>query len=77
MALASWTAACFVLRRRFVADGERFLSRVCVASVVVVFAIAVWPNLDSLPIRLVVATAVQFGLLALIAVRLRRTIARA
>ena len=45
-------------------------------SVVAVFVIAVWPDLTSLPIRLVVATAVQFGLVALIAVRLRGTFAR-
>ncbi len=73
VALASWTAACFVIRRRFAADGARFLSRACVVSVIAVFVIASWPDLTSLPIRLVVATAVQFGLVALIAVRLRGT----
>lgn len=76
VALASWTAACFVFRRRFAADGDRVLSRACVVSVVVVFVIAAWPDLTSLPIRLMIATAVQFGLVALIAVRLRGTFAR-
>lgn len=38
--------------------------------------IAAWPDLTILPIRLMIATAVQFGLVALIAVRLRGTFAR-
>ena len=72
VALVSWTAACFVLRRRFVAAGERSLARLCLISVLAVFAVAAWPDLDSLPMRIVVATAIQFALLGIVAARLRR-----
>ena len=72
VALVCWTAACFVLRRRFAAAGERSLARLCVIGVLAVFAVAAWPDLNSLPVRIVVATAIQFAVVAVVAARLRR-----
>lgn len=73
--MLSWTAACFVLRRRFAALGERGTARLCVLSVAAVLLLSAWPHPDSFTIRIVVATAVQFGLLAFLAARLRRGLA--
>ncbi|MGH3385996.1 MAG: DUF998 domain-containing protein [Nocardioidaceae bacterium] len=71
VAMLSWTAAAFVLRRRFAARGERGLSRLCVTAVAAVLVVSAWPHLDSLSIRIVIATGIQFGLVAVLAAHLR------
>lgn len=68
----SWTVACFVFRRRFAADNQRGWARGCVAIAVAGVAVAAWPDLDSISVRLVVATAIQFGFLTALAVHLIR-----
>ncbi len=52
---------------------DRFLSRACVMSVVAVFVIAAWPNLRPVSASGSWSPWRQFGLVALIAVRLRGT----
>jgi hypothetical protein len=70
--MLSWTAVCLVFRRRFAALGQRGWARVCVATVVAALVLSGWPDPDSLTIRIVIATAVQFGFVAAVAARLRR-----
>ena len=72
VALLSWTAACLVFRRRFAALGQRGWARACVATVVAALVLSGWPDPDGFTIRIVIATAVQFGFLAAVAARLRR-----
>jgi len=69
--MVSWTAACFVFRRRFAAIGQRGWARACVATVVAALVLSGWPDLDSFTTRIVIATAVQFGFVAAVATRLR------
>ena len=68
----SWTAACFVFARRFAGLKQRGRVGATVGTVVAVLVIALWPDLDSLSMRLVIATAIQFGFLAALAASLRR-----
>jgi hypothetical protein len=70
--MVSWTAACFVFRPRFAAIGQRGWARACVGIVVAALVLSGWPDLDSFTTRIVIATAVQFGLVAAVATRLRR-----
>ena len=73
VALVSWTAACFVFRGRFATLGRRRgWARACVATVAAFLVLSGWPDWNSLSIRIVIATAVQFGLVAAVAARLRR-----
>jgi Protein of unknown function (DUF998) len=72
VALVSWTAACFVLVRRFVGLRRRGWVAACVATPLVVLVLASWPDTDSLSLRLVAATAIQFGFLAAVAAHLIR-----
>ncbi|HEV8560192.1 MAG TPA: DUF998 domain-containing protein [Actinophytocola sp.] len=68
----SWTTVCLVFRGRFAALGQRGWARACVAIVVAALVLSGWPDLDSFSIRIVISTAVQFGLVAAVAARLRR-----
>jgi hypothetical protein len=72
VALVSWTAACFVLVRRFVALRRGGWLAACVATPLAVLVLASWPDTDSLSLRLVLATAIQFGFLAAVAAHLVR-----
>jgi hypothetical protein len=72
VAIVAWTACCFVFRRRFAASGERRWARICIAAPVAVLLVIGWPDLDSLSVRLVVATAIQFGFFAALCIRLGR-----
>jgi hypothetical protein len=72
LATVSWIAACFVLRRRFAADGRRGWAAACVAAPVAVLAVMAWPDAGSLSIRLVVGSAIEMGLLTAVAGRLAR-----
>lgn len=69
-AALSWLAVCFVLGRRFAADGQRGWAVTCVAAPVVYLIVTAWPHLDSLSLRLVAGSALSFGFLAVVAMRL-------
>jgi uncharacterized protein DUF998 len=70
VAQLSWTAAAIVFARRF-SGTERWAWIATIAGAILV---AAWPDLDSLSVRLVVATAIQFGLLAVVCGQARRSV---
>lgn len=72
VALLSWTAACFVFMRRFAANKQRGWAGACVAAVVAALVVAAWPDIDSLSLRLVLTSAIQFGFVAALAAHLLR-----
>ena len=53
--------ACLVFARRYAALGRRGWAVAAVATVVAAVVIAGWPDLDTLSVRLVIATAVLFA----------------
>ncbi|TWP54168.1 DUF998 domain-containing protein [Lentzea tibetensis] len=57
----SWIVLCISHRRE--------MRGLCLGALAVVLVVVAWPDLNSLSLRLIVATAVQFGLVALLAVR--------
>ena len=65
--LLSWTAVCVVFLRRFAQLGLRRWVVACIAVPVAVVAITGWPDLDTFTVRLVIASAVQFGFLGAVA----------
>lgn len=65
-------AACLVFARRFAGLRQRGWAAVCVATPVVVLVLVAWPDLESLSLRLVTATAVLYAFLAALAARERR-----
>lgn len=67
IAVISWTAACFVLLRRYVIDKSLHLARLCVATFAVVVTLSVWPDDDTFGGRILVATAIEFALVAAVA----------
>ena len=72
LATLSWLAACFVFPRRFAARNQRGWVAACVAAPVAVLVVGAWPDLDSLSLRLVIGSAISFGFIAALAVRLMR-----
>jgi len=68
----SWTAACFVFARLFAARRQRGWVGASIAAPLVVLVILSWPDLNSLSVRLVIASAIQFGFVAALAARLTR-----
>jgi hypothetical protein len=77
VASLSWTAACFVFARRFAALKQWGWVRACIATALAALALAAWPHMDSLSVRLVLASAIQFGFLAALAAHLRRALPHA
>jgi hypothetical protein len=71
VAVVSWAAVCFVLVRRFVALKQWGWVGAGVATPLAVLVLASWPDPDSLSLRLVIASAIQFGFIAAMAARLR------
>lgn len=71
MAVVSWTAVCLVLVRRFVALKQWGWIGAGVATPLAVLVLASWPDQDSLSLRLVIASAIQFGFVAAVAARLK------
>ncbi|GAA5059391.1 hypothetical protein HNP84_008648 [Thermocatellispora tengchongensis] len=63
----AWFAACVVFARRFSGLGDKKWARTCAAAPVAVLLVLAVPHMDSLSVRLVLATAIQFGLLAALA----------
>jgi Protein of unknown function (DUF998) len=70
MAVLSWTAACFVFMRRSAAARQWGWAGACAASAVAVLVLTSWPDLDGVSVRLVLASAIMFGLVAALASRL-------
>jgi hypothetical protein len=70
--VAAWIALCFVLRTRFAQQGDRGWARACVAVVPIALAVVAFPDLNSFPVRIVVASVVQLGFIGLAARRLGR-----
>ncbi|TCC52158.1 DUF998 domain-containing protein [Kribbella pittospori] len=62
--MVSWLAACLVFRSRYSAVGERAWSRACVAAPAAVVLVNVWPDLDSISVRLVIGAGIQFAFFA-------------
>ena len=67
---AATIALAVVLARRFAAERRWGWLAACVATPLVAIAITAWPDLDSLSVRLVLTTAVQFGFLSSVLGRL-------
>ena len=63
-------AACGVFARRYAALGRRGWAVAAIATVVTVLVIAGWPDLNTLSVRLVIATAALFGFLSAVAAQL-------
>jgi hypothetical protein len=64
----AWVAACVMFARRFSALGHRKWARTCVAALIAALLVVAIPHMDSLSVRLVLATAIQFGFLTALAV---------
>ena len=67
LAQLCWTAAALVLARRFGRTGRPGWRAACLAALAAALAVALWPHPDSMAARLVVATAVQLGLVTAVA----------
>lgn len=63
----AWFAACLVFARRFSTHGHKTWARTCVAAPVAVLLVLAIPHMDSLSVRIVLATAIQFGFFAALA----------
>jgi hypothetical protein len=72
LASVSWLAACFVLLRRFVALRQRGWVMAGIAAPAAYLVVAAWPDLDSLSLRLVIASAISFGFVSALATSLLR-----
>jgi hypothetical protein len=72
LASVSWLAACFVLLRRFVALRQRGWVMAGIATPAAYLVVAAWPGLDSLSLRLVIASAISFGFVSALATSLLR-----
>jgi Protein of unknown function (DUF998) len=65
-------AACAVFARRYAAQGRRGRMLAALATPVTALVVAGWPDLDTLSVRLVVATAILFGFLTAVALATRK-----
>jgi Protein of unknown function (DUF998) len=63
-------AACGVFARRYIALGRRSWAVAAVTTVVAVLVIAGWPDLNTLSLRLLIATAALFGFLSAVLAQL-------
>ncbi|MET9268109.1 DUF998 domain-containing protein [Kribbella sp. NPDC003557] len=68
----AWIVANVVLARRFAHARDRGWGWACYAAPVLVLTVDGLPQADSLPIRLVIGTAIQFTFVTALSVRLRR-----
>jgi hypothetical protein len=67
LALDGMIAGCLVFARRFAALGQRGWVAASVAAAVAVAVLTCWPDLDGISVRLVLASAIQFGFVAALA----------
>ena len=70
LAVNGMMAGCLVFARRFVALKQWGWVAACVAAVVAVLVLVMWPDMDGLSVRLVLASAILFGFVAALALRL-------
>jgi hypothetical membrane protein len=63
-----------VFARGFAVREQRGWALACVATVVAVIVVVGWPDLDTLSVRLVIASAIEFAFLAALAARLMRSL---
>lgn len=71
VSLVSWTVACLIFTRTFLRAGQRGWGAACIVTVAAVLGIALWPDLSTISVRLVFATALQMGFVAALAARIR------
>lgn len=75
LTVLGWVAASVVFARRFVVGRRPVWAGACVGTLVAGLVVAGWPHLDSLSPRLVVASAIQLGFVAVLSARgLRSTL---
>ena len=74
VATLSWLGTCVVFARYFAAIRQPGWFWACTVTPVAVVVLASWPHQESLSVRLVIASAIQFGLLAAAAIRLMRAV---
>ncbi|NRQ39727.1 DUF998 domain-containing protein [Nonomuraea sp. NN258] len=72
VASCSGLALCFVFLRRFAALRRRGWVVACAGVPVLVIVVLAWPDLNSLSLRIVGASAIQFAFLGAVAVRVSR-----
>jgi Protein of unknown function (DUF998) len=70
LSFAGAIAACGVFARRYAALGQRGWALAGIATVLAVLVIAGWPDLNTVSVRLVIATAALFGFLSAVAAQL-------
>ena len=70
LSFAGAIAACGVFAQRYASLERRSWAGAIVTTVVAVLVIAGWPDLDTLSVRLVIATAALFGFLSAVAAQL-------
>lgn len=64
VAVLGWTAACAVFTRRFAARRRWGRAAATAGSALATFAVIGWPDPDSFSVRVVVASAIQFAVVA-------------
>jgi hypothetical protein len=72
-AFAALVACCFVLGRRFAAEGHKARALYSVATGVVALVLTAWPGVDGASIRLAVAVFLGLAWTTFVALDLRRT----
>lgn len=72
VAMLSWVAACTVLARALAARGDRPASILCVAALPAAAVLGATPALGAFGVRIVLVSAVQLGIVALVCARLAR-----
>jgi hypothetical protein len=70
LAVNGMMVGCLVFARRFVALKQRGWAAACVATVGAVLVLILWPDMDGLSVRLVLASAILFGFVGALALRL-------
>jgi hypothetical protein len=70
LATLAWLAVCMVFLRRFLALKQTGWVVAAIAAPVAYLVVAAWPDLDSLSVRLVIASAISFGFLSALATSL-------
>lgn len=71
------TIGCLVFARRFAAHKQWGWVAACITTAVAAGAVTAWPDLDSLSVRLLVGSAIQFGFVAALAAHLLRDLPNA
>lgn len=68
VARLGWAAACVVFARRFARGGQWAKAGATAAAVLGAFLVVGWPDMDTFPVRLVVASAIQLAVVAALSV---------